>query len=937
MKKFSILSFFIIITGILLVSFHRGIPTDVQLQNLRCEMLKNPEGIDMVQPRLSWEITGRERNIEQTAYQILVASSPEILEKNEGDIWNSGKITSDQSILITYAGRPLKSSTDCFWKVKTWTNKGESDWSQTAHWSMGLLDVTDWKAKWIGLERAFPWDSVTKFSRLSARYFRKEFDAISIIKKATVYIVGLGLYEIYINGQRIGDQVLAPSPTDYSQSVKCNTFDVTKNIRQGKNAVATVLGNGRFFTMRQNYKPKKWHTFGFPKMLLQLEVEYTNGKKQTIISDESWKVTADGPIRTNNEYDGEEYDATKEMQGWNNTGFKEKGWLKAELVKAPGGKITAQMNENMKVMEILKPISVTPAKSGKFILDMGQNMAGWVQMKVNGKSGDKVILRYAETLQPNGELYTANLRDAQVTDVYTLKGQGEESWQPSFVFHGFRYVEVSGYPGTPTINDFEGKVVYYNMQTTGTFETSSPTINQVFKNAYWGIRSNYKGMPIDCPQRNERQPWLGDRATGAYSESFIFDNAKLYAKWLDDIEQSQTAEGSIPDVAPSFWYYYKDNMTWPGTYLMIADMLYHQYGDKQPIVKHYASMKKWLAYMRKKYMTADYIVTKDSYGDWCVPPESKELIHSKDSSRNTYGQVIATAYYYYLLQLMQRFAAIAGQAQDVREFAGLADKIKKGFNDKFFNKEKQQYSNNTVTANLLPLYFGIVPENYREAVFQNIIHKTVDENNSHISTGVIGTQWLMRGLTNNGRADVAYAIATKRDYPSWGYMAENGATTIWELWNGNTANPAMNSGNHVMLLGDLIVWYYEHLAGIKSHPDHPGFKQIEMKPSFVEGLESVRASYQSIHGIIKSEWKKNNKELGWNISIPGNTKAWVYLPVASVSDVTESGKDVSAASGVKYIKTEGDRVVLEVGSGEYFFQTGKNSLAAEKSKVINQK
>jgi alpha-L-rhamnosidase len=452
------------------------------------------------------------------------------------------------------------------------------------------------------------------------------------------------------------------------------------------------------------------------------------------------------------------------------------------------------------------------------------------------------------------------------------------------------------------------------MKTIGEFETSNETINQIHKNAYWGIRSNYKGMPIDCPQRNERQPWLGDRATGAYGESFIFDNARLYAKWLDDIEESQTAEGSIPDVAPSFWFYYKDNVTWPGTYLMIANMLYNQFGDRQAITKHYASMKKWMNYMRNKYMV-NYIITKDSYGDWCVPPESPELIHSKDSSRITEPKLLATATYYYMLQLMQRFAGMVSKPNDQKEFGDLSEKIKDAFNQKFYNAQTKQYSNNTVTANILPLAFNMIPNGDNEKVFQHIVDKTMNENKGHISTGVIGTQWLMRWLTLYGRADIAYRLASIRDYPSWGYMVANGATTIWELWNGNTADPKMNSQNHVMLLGDLIVWFYENLGGIKTDMDRPAFKGIEMKPSFVNGLDHVKASYHSMYGVIKSSWTRNGRILRWNISVPGNTKAVVHVPSTSAGNVTLDGKN---PKGTQFI-INGNEMVFSLGSGDYEF------------------
>jgi len=909
MKKLLVLTFLV---SIFLNSFGQ----DIQLTNLRCEMLVNPEGIDVLSPRFSWEIVSNEQEVNQTAFQLLVASSKDNLDKNNGDIWTSGLNVTNQSINIVYDGKPLISQTKYYWKVKVTTNKGKSEWSQPATWSMGLLKTSDWKAKWIGLDKSFPGDSLVMHSRLAARYLRKEFTSKKEIKQATVYISGLGLYELYINGERIGNQVLAPSPTDFEKSVKYNTFDVTSKIKLGKNAIASILGNGRYFNMRQNYKPHKIKTFGFPKMILQLEIEYSNESRQTIISDNSWKISVDGPILANNEWDGEEYDANKEIPEWNIADFDDSKWLKPEYILAPGGILSAQMNYNMKVLENRLPNTITQVSPDTFILDMGQNMVGWIKLSAKGEKGKQIKLRFAETLLPNGQLYMNNLRSARVTDIYTLKGSGVETWEPSFVYHGFRYVEVTGYPGTPTVGNFEGRIVSDEMAVTGTFESSDKTLNQNFKNASWGILGNYKGMPIDCPQRDERQPWLGDRAIGSRGESFIFDNANLYAKWLDDIEQSQKPDGQIPDMSPPFYMiYYSDNMTWPGTYILVANMLYEQFGNTRPIEKHYASMKKWMDYMRSKYMK-DYIVTKDKYGDWCVPPESKELIHSQDSTRKTDGQLIATSYYYYLLKLMNRFAGLTGNEKDTVENVDLRNNIKDAFNNQFLNKEKFQYSNNTVTANLLPLYFGMVPDSAYQKVFDNIAAKT-KENNYHLSTGLIGTQWLMRGLSENGRPEIAYQIATNRDYPSWGYMAENGATTIWELWNGNTASPKMNSHNHVMLLGDLITWYYENLAGIKA--GQPGFKHIIMKPEIPDGLNSVKASFKSIHGLISSQWRNQPERFTWKITIPANTTATIYIPANSQYEISENNRPVSECNGVKFIRMDGKRAVFEVGSGNYQF------------------
>ncbi|MDR1173014.1 MAG: glycoside hydrolase family 78 protein [Bacteroidales bacterium] len=895
----------------------------IHVADLRCELLTDPQGIDNAAPCLSWEITGDERGIQQTAYRVLVASSLEKLNAGEGDLWDSQTVKSNASANVPYGGKKLESRTVCYWKVKVTANRGSSDWSQPASWSMGLLDPSEWQAKWTGLDKSFKSDAVDqRNTRLAARYFRKEFDAAQKPVKATVYVSGLGLYKLYINGKRIGDHELAPTPTDYSKSVRYNTFDVTGELIQGKNAIATTLGNGRFFTMRYDPKNLFIRGFGFPKMILQLELTYADGSKQTVVSDDSWKVTADGPIRANNEFDGEEYDATREMPGWNVTGFDDSKWMQAEAVQAPEGKLEAQINRNIKVMETIRPVGISQPKPGMYILDMGQNMVGWVTMKVNGKAGDKVKLRFAEVLQDDGTLYLANIRGALVTDQYTLKGSGTELFEPSFIYHGFRFVEITGYPGTPTVNDFEGKVVYDEMEVTGQFETSDQTINQIYKNAYWGIRGNYRGMPTDCPQRDERMGWLGDRAVGSHGESFIFNNGNLYAKWLDDIAQAQREDGSIPDVAPNFWSIYSDNMTWPGAYLIIANMLYEQYGNKEPIVKHYDSMKKWMSYMREKYMKDD-IMTKDTYGDWCMPPELPELIHSKDPARKTDAAVLGTTFYYRMLFLLERFATLLNKPGDVTAFATEAQTVKNAYNEKFFNKETAQYSNNTVTANLLSLCYGMVPDGYADKVFNNIVDKTEKDFNGHVSTGLVGIQWLMRGLSDRGRADLAFRIATNRDYPSWGFMIEHEATTIWELWNGNTADPGMNSHNHVMLLGDLIVWFYEYLAGIQNAPGSTGFEKIVMHPYPVAGLDHVSASYHSVHGIIKSNWRKDGNTFLWEITVPGNTTATVYIPATDKAQVTEGGLKASSAKGVKFVKMEGEYAVYRIGSGNYSFLSTK--------------
>ena len=859
----------------------------ISVNSLKTEGMTNPLGIDVLQPRFSWktEVT-TETNVLQKAYQILVASSVEKLSNNDADIWNSGKKSSDEQLWIPFAGKALETNKTYFWKVKVWTNKGESIWSTSANWSMGLLSDNDWRAQWIGLDKAMPWDTEDSNSRLSARYMRKEFEARKMIKRATVHISGLGLYELFINGKRIGDQVLAPAPTDYRKSTLYNTYDVTTQVLQGKNAIGVIVGNGRYYTMRQHYKTYKIPNFGYPKMRLSLIVEYTDGTKETIGSNNTWKLTPDGPIRSNNEYNGEEYDARKELIGWTKVGYDDSNWMDAERVAIPDGIVRPQMMPGMKVLDKKSVVSITPL-GNKFILDMGQNMAGRLRIKVRGDAGDSIILRFAETLQPNGELYTENLRSARATDVYILKGnQKVEEWAPAFVYHGFRYVEVSGLNYTPTDKDFIAEVISDEMEQLGTITTSNDVLNQVLKNAWWGILSNYKGMPVDCPQRDERQPWLGDRTMGCWGESFLFDNNAMYAKWSKDICEAQRYDGCIPDVAPAFLNYYSDNITWPSVLPLMSDMTYTQFGNLQPIKDNYPTIKKWMTHMKDSYMTTEYIITKDQYGDWCVPPESLELIHSQDPKRITNGALISTAYYYKILQLMTRFAELQNFKADAKEYKSLADKVKDGFNTKFFRTDSLFYGNNTATSNLLPLAFGMIPKQYEDSVCKQIIKTIAPKNMPEITTGLIGIQWLMRELSKMGRADVAFALATNTNYPSWGYMAVNGATTIWELWNGNTASPKMNSGNHVMLLGDLLPWSYENLAGIKSDDQKNAFKHIIMKPNFdIPDLENVDASYITPYGKVISKWKKTPMHLDWEISIPVNTTAEVHLPNGKVKKI----------------------------------------------------
>ena len=871
----------------------------ISLTNSNVEQQFHEQPLATNQPRFSWNFETTENEVIQQNYRIIVATTAENAQNGVGDLWDSGVVPSSQMLYIPYAGKELQSRDKAYWKVITTVaakGKKAKVESEVKSFEISLLNQDDWQAKWIGHE--FEDDVLVGKTRLAARYLRKDFALKNDIKEARLYVSGMGVYSTYLNGSEVApDELLKPTLSWYSKRVYFNTYDVTEMLNSGDNAIGVILEGGRYTSIRYNEANPNWdgtnHVFGFgtPRLLLQLEVTYKDGQKETIVSDETWKITNQGPIRTANEWDGETYDENFDLGDWKKAGYDASSWLQAELVEAPEGQLSAQPNPNITVMEKLKPISLFQ-KDDKWYLDMGQNMVGFIDMKARGQEpGDVITLRFAELLTPDSLLYTANLRSAECTDRYIVTNNSQLStdsklstlnselhWHPLFVYHGFRYVEISGLRETPDLDDFEGCVIYDEMPVTGSFETSNEIINAVYHNAYWGIRGNYRSMPTDCPQRDERLGWTGDRTTGNFGESYIFNNHQLYAKWLSDGDDSQWDNGSLPNIVPPYWRGYTDNMTWPGAMVTVTDMLYTRFGDTEPIRQHYAAWKKWMLHMKNDYMRAG-LMPRDTYGDWCMPPESLELIHSSDPNRITESTVISTPFYCYLCGKMAKFAEILGFTEDVDFFNQEITTTTIAFNDKYFNRVTGVYANNTVTANILPLWFGMVPKGLENKVLESIVDKTMNECGGHVSTGVIGIQQLMRCLTEYGRGDLALKIASNDTYPSWGYMVRNGATTIWELWNGNTADPAMNSGNHVMLLGDLILWEYEYLGGIRAL--EPGYSKIQFKPYPIKGLDFVNCTYNSVSGQIESHWKREGNRFEWDIVIPANTTAEVCLPTVN--------------------------------------------------------
>jgi len=796
---------------------------------------------------------------------------------------------------------------DAGWKSAT---KAEAGWQ--------ALDFDDSKwpaAKPLGEYGSDSWGIIeNEDRRLPARYLRREFAVEKKVRRATAYVCGLGLFELYLNGQKVGDEVLSPALSEYEKRAFYRTYDATDLLKHGDNAVGVILGNGRFFSVRTSLR-----SYGFPKLLFQLNIEYTDGTTAQVVSDQQWKLTAAGPIRANNEYDGEEYDARLEMPGWSRPKFDDSKWEQAQLLKPGAPVLSAQIGEPIRVLDVIHPRSMSNPKPGTYIFDLGQNMAGWCRLKVSGPAGTIIKLRHAESLKPDGMLYTDNLRTAKAEDIYTLKGQGLETYEPRFTYHGFRYVELTGFPGQPDLDTLEGEVVHDAVPKAGDFACSNPLLNQIYHNIYWTTRDNYRSMPTDLP-RDERQGWMGDRQEVSKGETYMFNVAPLYSQWLADMQDDQHPDGSVPDVCPAYWSLYQDGIVWASTYVIVPDMLYDQYHDLGVLEKHYGSMKKWADHMAT-FLDND-LMPRNTYGDWCFPPRSPAemtVINSTDPRLTTDGSLMSTAVFYHDLRLLARSARLLGNPADAEYFDALAERIKVAFNHHFYNAKLGYYDNGTQTSCVLPLAFGLVPDEYKTNVFAHLVENITVESDNHLGTGLIGGHYLMRVLSDNGRPDLAYTIATQTTYPSWGYMISKGATTMWELWNGDTADSGMNSRNIVMLIGDLNIWLHEYLGGIRPDPEAAGFKKIIIRPEVVSDLSWVKDSFDSIHGPIRSEWHQSGGRFDLRVAIPANTTATVYLPAKDLKSVMEGGKALDTVAGVQSAKMEADQAVLEIGSGEYHF------------------
>ena len=873
----------------------------LRVGQLRCEYLENPLGIDVTQPRLNWILDSNERGQKQTAYQILVASGADELKNDQGDLWDSGKISSDQTTFITYDGKPLASRESCFWKVRSWDEAGKpSPWSKTAFWEMGLLATNDWQAQWI--------TRTTNINELPAPFFRRELLLDGKVKKARVYICGLGYYELHINGRKVGDHLLDPGFTRYDRSDLYVTYDVTSFLKSGLNALGVILGNGWFNVQTKavwNFHEAPWRET--PRLLLSLVIEYADGRTVVVGSDGTWK-TSTGPIVFDSIYGGENYDARLEKPGWDKPGFDDSAWQAALVVDAPKGKLAAQMMPPIEADQILKPVKLTEPKPGVFIFDMGQNFAGITELKVRGPAGTKVTLRHGERLFPEGTLDTRDIaqhvkrmgKDQQFqTSIYILKGGGTETWRPRFTYYGFQYVEVTGFPGRPTLHSLRGIFTHSAVPVDGSFECSNPLLNRIWRAARWSYLSNLQGIPTDCPQR-EKNGWTGDAQLAAEQGIYNFRPASIYTQWINDLGDEQRPGGQLPGIVPtSGWgYTWGNGPAWDSAFELIPFYLYEYYGDAQPLRDHYDGMKRYVDYLTSRATNG---IVNIGLNDW-APFKTR-----------TPADITDTAYYYRDAQIVALAASLLGKADDATEYNQLAEQIKKTFNNHFFNADTGSYGNGSQTSLSCALYQGLVEPENQARVVQNLVTKVADSN-GHIDTGILGAKYILNALTDHGRADVAYQMASQKDLPSWGWWIEQGATTLWEDWDGS------ESRNHIMY-GDISAWFYKALAGINEDPAAPGFKHFIIRPQPVGDISFARAEYDSIHGKIVSAWKIRNGAFTLNVAIPPNTTATIFLPNAKLADVRVNGRPAIKADGVISFSQEAKTTIFEVESGQYNFTT----------------
>jgi alpha-L-rhamnosidase len=887
---------------------------DISLKELTVDHKINPMGIGNKLPAFSWKIIEKGNNVMQTAYSIKVASDEKF--STAKTVWQSGKVETDESILQAYKGSELKSGQRYFWQVKIWDNKGkESKWSAPAFFEMGLLAPSEWKAKWIELA-----GDTLRYS--PSPQFRKEFELTKTVANARIYVTSHGYYEVQLNGKKVGDQVLTPGWTSYGKRLQYQVYDVTDMLLKGNNAIGALLGDGWYRgTLAWG---NNWAVYGKKLgLLLQLKIIYTDGSESMITTDETWKASNDGAIRMNDIYNGETFDATRDLTGWSKPGFNDKNWQNANIGIYNNNNLIASEGSPVRKIQEIKPVKIFRTPKGDLIVDMGQNMVGWLRLKVSGKKGTVVTLRHAEVLDKFGEFYTTNLRAAKCQLTYTLAGTGEEIYEPRFTFMGFRFVEVTGFPGELTTDNLTGVVVHSDMAVTGSFECSNKLINQLQHNIQWGQKGNFVDVPTDCPQRDERLGWTGDAQAFCRTAAFNLNVSSFFMKWMKDIAADQKPGGEVPDVIPDILNKQgaasaQPSAGWGDVAVIAPWTMYTIYGDKKFLENQYASMKAWVEYIRKKAGESYIWKGGSKYGDWLFyhPPVNNHT----EPDGYTEHDFIATSFYAYSTGILAEAAKVLGKTDDARIYSDLFSRIKEVFINEYVTKSGR-VGTNSQTSYVLALKFNLLPENLRSKAAEFLANDIRGRNN-HLSTGFLGTPYLCHVLSDNGYSETAYDLLLQESYPSWLYPVKMGATTIWERWDGEKTDstfqdPGMNSFNHYAY-GAIGDWMYRVSAGIETMG--AGYKHIIIKPHPTHKLEYSKASFESSYGTIFSGWERKDGMVIVKVSIPANTTATIVLPSPMQEKVTESGKPLSQNVYLKDIKEADQNIMMQAGSGEYSFE-----------------
>lgn len=895
-----------------LIFFSSSAFAQLSVSNLLCENKINPVGVGEKQPRFTWQINSPIRNTVQTAYEIRVADNTKNLAGKS--TWASGKVNSDSSVHVAYKGSPLQSGKKYHWQVRVWDNNGKtSAWSVPSTFQTGLFSTDEFRASWI--QPGYTEDTIFQPSPL----LRKEFAPGKSVQSATAFITAHGMYEAYINGRRVGDAYLTPGWTVYPKRLQYQTYDVTNLLSSGKNAIAVTLGSGWYrgfigFSNSRNFYGKDI------SLLFQLNINYSDGTTETIISDGSWKSST-GEIRSSEIYLGEVIDARQKKDGWMQAGYNDNEWSGVKLAEFSKANLVATYNEPVKKHELFRPVKFITTPRGEKVIDFGQNLVGWPIIKLSGKAGDTITISHAEVLDKKGNFYTENLRAATSVDKYVLKGGGAETFEPHFTFHGFRYIRIEGLKGEIDTANFSAVALYSDMKPTGSFTSSHQLINQLQHNIQWGQKGNFVDIPTDCPQRDERLGWTGDAQVFARTAAYNMNVNSFFAKWLKDVAADQQPNGSVPFVIPNVLGPGAGASTgWADAATIIPWNMYQVYGDKRILEDQYPSMKAWVDYMKNQSKN-DLWNTGFHFGDWLSFMQDNDLM---GRSAITDKYLIAQCFWAHSTQLLINTAKVLGKNEDAEQYTAQLKKIKDAFLKEYVTSTGRLVSG-TQTAYVLALNFDMLPDSMRAATADRLAQNITNYGN-HLTTGFLGTPYLCHVLSRFGKTDVAYQLLLRENYPSWLYPVKMGATTIWERWNGirpdSTFEPAsMNSFNHYAY-GAIGDWMYRVVAGLNTDDDKPGYKHIIIKPTPGGNFTNVAADLQTYYGKVSSGWKLEGENATYSIEIPANTRATIYIPSGS-GIVTEGGKPLENRKEFGAVSKEDKYLKFEVGSGSYSFVTKK--------------